>query len=333
MTPTISIIMPIYNTGEVLGTTIESILNQSFGDFELILVDDGSTDGSSARCDEYAARDERIRVVHQKNLGICGGRNTGISMAQGKYITFCDHDDIYRSDKLKVSYELAEKYNADIVNVGYENLNDNGHTYYGKRDVVCENKEQLKEHFFDIAKNCISVVWTKLFRVSTLKEYLVFDTKYKRGHEDVNFMLKIMPHVNVFVSTSEVLYLHLIRGSLSTSAKIHDEVIIGMTDAITNYCDCVGSMDIDIKKRVNEYAYKLAEYVRTLMVYMAKTDFRKKEYVATLSKLKYTPTGMSVLQHLKHNGIATKDKLALLLFEKKQYSAMYFVAKLFLKSR
>ena len=96
--PEISVILPVYNTGEILEKTIESILHQTFQDFELIIIDDGSTDNSYQICRKYSVKDKRIRVISQKNSGVCAARNKGIDLSEGKYITFCDHDDIY--DKL-----------------------------------------------------------------------------------------------------------------------------------------------------------------------------------------------------------------------------------------
>ena len=85
----ISVIMPVYNGEKFLKHTVQTILDQSFQEFELILVDDGSKDRSGDICDELAKSDARIRVIHQENKGICGARNTGLEAAQGEYIAFC----------------------------------------------------------------------------------------------------------------------------------------------------------------------------------------------------------------------------------------------------
>ena len=91
----ISIIVPVYNSEKYLPETAQSILKQSFSDFELILVDDGSKDGSGKICDQLAAKDTRIKVIHKTNGGICSARNAGLKEAAGEYIAFCDNDDIY----------------------------------------------------------------------------------------------------------------------------------------------------------------------------------------------------------------------------------------------
>lgn len=111
----LSIIIPVYNVAEWLSETVDSILAQTFRDFELVLVDDGSTDGSGELCDQYAAGDNRIRVIHQKNAGVSVARNTGVAAAQGDYIGFTDSDDIIEADMYQRLLELAEAYDADIV--------------------------------------------------------------------------------------------------------------------------------------------------------------------------------------------------------------------------
>ena len=109
----LSIIMPVYNAEKYLSATVESVLHQSFRDFELILVDDGSTDGSGAICDSF--NDPRIRVIHQKNAGVAAARNTGLRAAAGAYIGWVDSDDLIVPDMFRIMMETAEKYHADIV--------------------------------------------------------------------------------------------------------------------------------------------------------------------------------------------------------------------------
>ena len=96
--PKISVIIPVYNTGGILGQTINSVLNQTFRDFELILVDDGSTDGSGEVCDSFAQQDPRVVVIHKKNGGVSSARNLGLENANGDYIGFIDGDDIIEKE-------------------------------------------------------------------------------------------------------------------------------------------------------------------------------------------------------------------------------------------
>lgn len=111
----ISIIVPIYNTGIYLKKCIDSLLNQTLQDIEIILIDDGSTDESKDICDEYAKRDNRVSVIHKKNEGVSIARNTGIKKAKGNYIGFIDSDDWIESNMYQNMYNYAKDYNADIV--------------------------------------------------------------------------------------------------------------------------------------------------------------------------------------------------------------------------
>lgn len=109
----ISVIVPVYNTEPYLRECIESILRQSYTDFEVLLVDDGSTDDSGAICDEYAKKDNRIKVIHTKNMGVSSARNIGLDNAIGNWIIFADADDELYKDALNLRYDDFEKH--DLV--------------------------------------------------------------------------------------------------------------------------------------------------------------------------------------------------------------------------
>ena len=120
--PLISIIMPVYNAGVLLHTAVESVLRQSFADFELLLVDDGSTDGSAALAHELAKKDGRIRVLEQPNAGICAARNLGLQHCRGQWFTFCDDDDTMLPHALETLLVLAKSTGADVVRGGHPGI-------------------------------------------------------------------------------------------------------------------------------------------------------------------------------------------------------------------
>ena len=123
---TISIIVPVYKTERFLNACIASILAQTFTDFELILVDDGSPDSCPALCDAAAAKDSRIRVIHQKNRGLSGARNAGLDAAEGEWIAFVDSDDMLLPQALEKAHSTAEKTGADVVLYGFAFTDENG---------------------------------------------------------------------------------------------------------------------------------------------------------------------------------------------------------------
>ena len=124
MNPKISIIVPVYNVENILRYCVDSILRQSFSDFEVLLIDDGSKDNSGSLCDELQLQDSRIKVFHKKNGGLSDARNFGIEHASGDFYLFIDSDDVLHKDFCKVLIELQSKYNAEIVSTDLVNFFD-----------------------------------------------------------------------------------------------------------------------------------------------------------------------------------------------------------------
>lgn len=244
--------MPVYNTGEILHDTIKSILNQTYSNFELLLIDDGSMDGSGDVCDDYAAQDSRVKTYHKKNGGICDARNFGLSKCSGKYIAFCDHDDLFETSLLKTVYFEAEKYNADVVKFRYKEISENStYTLEAISDstiVLCD----LKNSLFEL--NSIGyfvTIWSFLYRADWLKNTnQKFDVLQKHGGEDYDFNIKLVPYIKCLVILPDILYLHFIRGNLSTSAKMYDDIILHFlyTQKLLN--EVSNKIDCDIQKQV-----------------------------------------------------------------------------------
>lgn len=128
--PKVSIIVPVYNTEKYLKACIESILSQSFSDFELILSDDGSSDSSGKICDEYRIRDSRVIVIHKECTGVSDTRNVALDRARGKYITFVDSDDTIECDTIQICVQVLENTRADCVCFGYDKLDENGNVLF-----------------------------------------------------------------------------------------------------------------------------------------------------------------------------------------------------------
>lgn len=151
MTPELSIIVPVYNVVRYLHRCIDSILLQSFTDYELLLIDDGSTDDSGVICDEYAAKDHRVRVFHKENGGVSSARNFGLNNAQGEWIYFVDADDELLPNALKtISFGMTNKY--EIVLGGFEKCDDIGKPifqYFGDDFSKTITKEECTYAVFD----------------------------------------------------------------------------------------------------------------------------------------------------------------------------------------
>lgn len=190
--PYISIIVPVYNTESFLRSCIDSILQQSFDAFELILVDDGSMDGSSAICDEYAMKDSRIRVFHKQNGGVSSARNLGLDNASGEWIYFVDSDDEIFPGGLQTMVDgISDE--VDIVLGGYKRYDESGRVVYEIDDrVVCimDKQESLSTLFamhgkyYDyLTYGCIRLLRNSIIR----KHNLRFNTEI-RNKEDTLFL-------------------------------------------------------------------------------------------------------------------------------------------------
>lgn len=194
----ISVIVPIYNSEAYLDRCIQSVLEQTCNDFELLLVDDGSTDSSGAICDAYAAKDSRVRVFHKKNGGVSSARNLGLDHAQGEYVTFCDADDYVATDWL-AAYSKAIAENIDLAIQGYysvEGENTIEKSLQPNQGTGIEVKRQLITSLF--SQEVYYYLWVKLFRRDLLEAHHIrFDEQSILG-EDTQFISKYMEYVESY---------------------------------------------------------------------------------------------------------------------------------------
>lgn len=189
--PSISVIVPIYNASKWLDRCINSILNQSYTDFELILVDDGSTDGSGDLCDEFAQSDSRIKVIHKPNGGVSSARNIGIDMAKGDYLTFCDADDTV--DKQWLETFILNIGDADVCVQNIRTISTDGSVAY-----LCVNDSTGHElrDFLIVIKDVLGYQFCKMYRTEILTlNHIRFNTEV-HIQEDNIFMLDICKYIS-----------------------------------------------------------------------------------------------------------------------------------------
>ena len=165
MDKTISVIVPVYNVAAYLPQCMESLLNQSYRALEIILIDDGSTDRSGALCDEYAAKDSRVRVIHKENGGAASAKNAGLRVATGEYLSFVDSDDYLEPGAYAFFVEQLEAYQADVVQSGYRDVFPDRREDRILSASVCkyENTEYLRRFTKDWS---CALLWDKLYKRS-----------------------------------------------------------------------------------------------------------------------------------------------------------------------
>lgn len=225
----ISIIIPVYNAEKYLHRSIGSILRQEFLSFELILVDDGSTDSSPEVCDYYANNDQRVVVYHQNNMGASSARNQGIEIAKGKWVIFVDADDelpLYFFDKIKEVFNYEK---TDIIFFG----NRVKFPSHIKENILEKKNMGLSDMSYIFSHAEIYTPWSKAFNRKVLLENDIrFDTELKNG-EDTLFMFQFLSKINRAATLDSILYIHyLTPGSLST-IKVPYELNVRLLNQIT----------------------------------------------------------------------------------------------------
>ena len=229
----ISIIVPVYNVEKYLRKCIESIINQTYENLEIILIDDGSTDESGEICDEVKNKDKRIIVIHKKNGGLSDARNVGIDNANGKYITFIDSDDYVEKNYIELLYNTISQYDADMSIVSHRVIYEKNNIDKSTGKVFCATKQEiLKMLLYD--NGIDTSAWGKLY-----KETLFKDVKFPVGRlfEDSATIYKLIDKSEKIAVCSKPVYNYIIRNNSISNEKFSEKKLdlILSTEEMTNY--------------------------------------------------------------------------------------------------
>lgn len=202
--PLISVIVPIYNVEKYLDRCVESIVNQTYMNLEIILVDDGSPDNCPKMCDEWAQKDTRIKVIHKENGGLSDARNAGLRIATGEYISFVDSDDWLEISTFEIALEKILVNNCDICSFGVKMVWDNGNKNnltHSHNETIFENTEDILQGFLSNA--IIQTVWNKIY-----KRVIIENLEFPVGkiNEDEFWSWKVMVKSNRLVCIDNYLY-------------------------------------------------------------------------------------------------------------------------------
>ena len=224
MSPKFSIIVPTYNAAELVRDTLDCILTQNYSDYELIIVDDGSTDDTMRILSEYAEKDARIRVLSQKNAGPADARNLGLENARGEYILFVDSDDTVRGDALTCIADKLAQNPCDMLIFGFRIRNVSGGTdfiySYSEQDLT--DSAEMGKHFGPLYQsNLLNQVWNKAYRAKILHDNGCRFPDYRYG-EDRLFVFGVLQYCKTVYVTDQCLYDYYIRSKESLVTKFYD---------------------------------------------------------------------------------------------------------------
>lgn len=242
----VSIIIPVYNSEKYIGTAIESVLQQDYENFELLLVNDGSTDSSEQICKRFAEQDKRVRYFYKENGGVCSARNYGLKQATGDYLCLVDNDDVISPHLLSDNVKLLEENDADIVKfekkrkeyldgVLQKEIDSDGISKLGVEQGKTQmlNQSMLKEKLYTLYRaNLMMYIWNGLYRMSVIKDNnLKFNEDFKNGHEDILMNMQCYRHARKIILNNEVYYTHNWRVGKSASTfftpnRINDAIVV-----------------------------------------------------------------------------------------------------------
>lgn len=278
----ISIVVPVYNVEKYISKCIESIIEQTYTNLEIILVDDGSTDISGKICDEYAIQDDRIKVIHKKNGGISDARNAGIIISNGKYIAFVDSDDYIDRCFIEKLYNACIDFNCDISICEFTRVK-------GNNALVENDYETYTAQLYDKKQECKKmnsvvsiVVWNKLYRKD-----LFDDIKFPvgRGNEDLATSYKLMYKANKVIIINSKLYYYRMRENSITRMEysIHNlDELLAIEERNEFYLE---NKDEDLyKSSLGAYLERLASHYYCAKKYLIENNLE----LELIQKIKVT---------------------------------------------
>lgn len=292
--PQISVIVPVYNAEKYLHRCIDSILAQTFSDFELLLIDDGSKDNSGRICDKYAAKDNRIRVFHKENGGVSSARNLGLNNAKGKWITFVDADDYVKSEYLSNLLDHTH-IGADLIFSYAEFHYANGEIqkeYYPKQIITNENFHLA---FTEHELNWHTSPWSKLFK-SELCSKLRFTEGMPIG-EDLVFLYTYILKCNKIFFSSDTDYCYTVDAQASLTKKSHNVQIeyFVYTQVITTLQKLITEKNITNSIAINKTNWIISSYTRRVLNSLYISKLSRKERLANIATL-------NISIYIKHIG-------------------------------
>ena len=289
--PVISVIVPVYNAELYLESLLQSILRQTFEQFELLLIDDGSTDRSGSICDEYKLTDNRIKVIHKRNEGQGNARNLGLDLAQGEWIFFADDDDIVEKDALEELLRIANEENSDLVVAGYYGYNFTGVVRWNEIPKGVETNTGKAHIVNDCSGVPWSMVWGKLYK-RKIWEHIRFSDS-SRYYEDSWIMPSIYIESLRMTTYPRAVYHYYERIGSGIHQNQNDDAHVDARIKLYEHL-----FELYSKEKIINEAYKQAFYMITTVNsihnnYHLKKRWHKKAVLMSLKSLTMNGLGFN----------------------------------------
>ena len=328
----ISVVVPVYNGEKTIAKTVDSILNNTFQNFELILVDDGSTDETPAICESFAKKDKRVSVVHQKNRGLSGARNTGIDVAKGEYICFIDADDSIEESYFSFLNDYIERNQLDWVEAAYyveSSLGKATQSFFNEDKIYRgeEIRRYVQNHVFYTEFENLWLHSTSacgsIYRKDAIGE-LRFKEDVTYG-EDIVFNYEFTHHIHSYGYLNQPLYHYLTYNSVMSSQyrknfiKEIEHLLVTISDIRKKYKDQLGKEELI-------HAMKSFIGIFFMHIFPNSTHKTRKEKYTQLDEMLDSPKISEIYTHIQPN--ITDNlvlKIVIWLFKQRNYETLYLV--------
>ena len=299
--PLVTVIVPVYKVEPYLRRCLDSIVNQTYRNLEIILIDDGSPDNCGVICDEYAEIDKRIKVIHKKNGGLSSARNVGLDVFKGEYVSFVDSDDVVSLDMIEYLYDLLSDNNAEISVCLHEIVRDN-HRWISFKNVNNQTvtpKECIKKLLYNDGVD--TSAWAKLYKAS-----LFNNVRYPQGKlfEDIATTYKLFFNANRIALGNEAKYSYILRNSSIVGSSFNEKKLdlLEMTDEM-------GRNVLNVYPDLSKAVLRRRVYARfSILNQLARCVDRKKEKNCIIKFIKD-----NTREILLNNEVCLKDKVASIL--------------------
>lgn len=321
----ISIIVPIYKTEQYLGRCVDSILAQTFTDFELILVDDGSPDNCPAICDEYAAKDSRVRVIHQENGGLSAARNAGMDIAQGKFLLFCDSDDFVAPEwcesLLAATTASQDNYIFGRIINDFEGKDKSQSLITGEKIDIgdCSVGAFFKLH----TQSRAGFAWNVLYYANIVKE-LGLRFRSDIIIEDLPFCLEYLKKMRSLSYCDKACYFYVQRQESTLSKKYYQDGFRKWREKYASIQDFIHNKIPENEQEV--YHGLIAEYYLYFFLFSLDNTFDKRNTLSIVEKIRYNQQVIKTeeFRHcLTHCEGKNENQLHLKLLKKGNYGIVY----------
>lgn len=321
----LSVVIPAYNAEKEISNCIDNILNTNTCDFEIIVINDGSSDDTKKILDDYASKDKRIKAIHQSNQGVSKARNAGIEQAVGDYIIFVDSDDQLENGALDALTKKLENSPVDILQFSVSTDTYTNNTINKKEEYYEEIQfKSTSDAFSYLIEHGFYVVWNKAYKTSFIKEYLDFPLGIKTG-EDLIFNCKTFLRNPTVACANAILYHHIRTDKDTTVTRFisnMDETLVSKRESLLSVYNHF-HLDLD-----SYYNIQLTEYKFYVLNLLHKNSvYTKKEVLNKLEKYIYSNIALDEIKNAKPSIKSSKIFQSLVLHTNANVIYLYYLSK------